>query len=244
MSGIGYFDRVAVIHLPERVDRYRSIERELAMAGLSIGGPKVQFPFAPRPTNLDGFASRGVYGNFLSHLEIIKAALADGIEHVLILEDDAVFHRRLFSTDIGAVLERAEWDMCYFGYTGEIMQTAGVPRGFVRYENHYGSFYQAHCYAVHRRCLPVLAGYLQETLVNPAGHPRGGKMYIDGAFALFRKWYPEKVTLIASPSLCRQKGCPSSLAHRRWYDSVSVIRNAAQGIRAVRDEFWRRAPIA
>ena len=43
------------------------------------------------PETSNGFASRSVYGSFLSHLEIIGSAYRDGLDTVWILEDDAIF---------------------------------------------------------------------------------------------------------------------------------------------------------
>ena len=85
-----------------------------------------------------------------------------------------------------------------------------------------------------------MIGYLKETMEHPAGHPRGGKMYIDGAFSMFRDIFPRVQVLVANPCLSVQRGCPSSLSNARWYDNVRAIREIAQGARLVRDEIWRR----
>jgi hypothetical protein len=50
-----YFDRVAIVYLPERGDRCK-------------------IPPAPKPDEANGFPSRGVYGSFLSHVNIIHDA--------------------------------------------------------------------------------------------------------------------------------------------------------------------------
>jgi hypothetical protein len=41
-----YFDRIYVVHLPERVDRYVALERALRTLGIDIGGRKVRIPAA------------------------------------------------------------------------------------------------------------------------------------------------------------------------------------------------------
>lgn len=63
MKFIDYFDRISIIHLPERTDRYQALERELK--SIDIKHPKVRIPFAPRPDDAYGFTSKGVYGSFL-----------------------------------------------------------------------------------------------------------------------------------------------------------------------------------
>jgi glycosyl transferase, family 25 len=73
-----YFDRIAIIHLLERRDRFESLSAGLRGMGFDIQQPKVQIPHAPRPSDANGFPSRGVYGNFLSHLGILRQAWRDG----------------------------------------------------------------------------------------------------------------------------------------------------------------------
>jgi hypothetical protein len=238
-SVIGYFERIAVIHLPERKDRMDSITAELARMGVDVASSRVQIPPAPRPADANGFPSRSVYGNFLSHLSILASAREDGVEHVLVLEDDAIFHDALRGPELIPILESSNWDMCYLGHA---MPTKGMPAGLVPYELKFGRFKHAHCYAVHKRCLPTLLGYLEATLRNPPGHPEGGRMYIDGAFQLFRQRYVESVTLMASPNLSRQKGCRSSIAANRWYDRPGWIHSGMQAARGVRDGVWKRTP--
>src|SRR3984885_1992740 len=94
MGILDYFDRLAIIHLPERRDRLVALTHELSTVGIDIAGPKVILPTPPMPESSYGFTSRGVYGNFQSHLEIIESAYRDGLDTVWILEDDAIFSRR------------------------------------------------------------------------------------------------------------------------------------------------------
>jgi hypothetical protein len=238
MTLIDYFDRVSIIHLPEREDRYRALGRELRRLGIDIGGPKVEIPYAPRPADAHGYASRGVYGSFLSHYDILKRARADGIETVWVLEDDAIFSRRLARDQERFVdfLRRTPWDFCYFGHTLS-HELHGQPRGLIPYS---GSFDWAHCYAVHARVLPRLLAYLDETTLNPPEHPRGGRMYIDAAYTYFRGHNPDVVSLVANPVLSLQKGCTSSLVGGYWYDRLRLTRPFVALARAARDECWRR----
>ena len=60
-----YFDRLAIVHLPARKDRFRALSRELSRIGIDIHGSKVSTPDPPMPETSNGFTSRGVYGNFL-----------------------------------------------------------------------------------------------------------------------------------------------------------------------------------
>src|ERR1700691_6109395 len=94
MGILDYLDRLAIVHLPNRTDRYKALKHELSRIGLDIEGPKVSIPDPPMPQIANGFTSRGVYGSFLSHLEILESAYQDGLDTVWVLEDDAIFSRK------------------------------------------------------------------------------------------------------------------------------------------------------
>lgn len=237
MRLIDYFDRISIIHLQERTDRYRALVGELRRMRISIADPKVCIPDAPKPPTANGFPNKGVYGNFLSHLQILKSAQHDNLQSVWVLEDDAIFSRRFLREQdwIADFLARNEWDICYFGHTltNELdVLDFGLPR-------YSGSFYWAHCYAVHARILPRLTEYLEETLDKPSGDPHGAKMYIDAAHTLFRRLNPDVVTLVGNPVMSVQRGSPSSLAGRRWYDRYPLARLVLKLARSMRDECWR-----
>lgn len=232
-----YFDRISIIHLSERKDRLDALSRELRGLGIDIGHPKIQIPHAPRPPGTDSWPSRGVYGNFLSHLGILRSALDDNLRNVLVLEDDAIFSRRMCRSQAALVetLEKTAWDLCFLGHslTKELNQ---LPRGFVAPN---ADFIWAHCYAVNRRVLPRLVAYLERATVLPAGHPDGARLYIDGAFTLFRRLDPDVITLISNPVLSMQKGSVSNLGHHRWYDQVAVAQPLVALARSARDQWWR-----
>jgi glycosyl transferase family 25 len=232
-----YFGRIAIIHLPERTDRLRALQRELTRVGIDVRGTKVTIPDAPKPEDDGGFPSRGVHGNFLSHLGILRDALRDGLESVWVLEDDAIFSRRFVreATALAASLRGRPWDLCFLGHSLS-HELAGLPRGLVPYDQR---FYWSHCYAVHRRVLPRLIDYFTETMSNEPGHPRGGRVYIDGAYTLFRRLHPDVVTLVANPVLSAQRGSSSSLGGLRWYDRGGALRMPIHLARGLRDELWR-----
>ncbi len=237
MSLLDYFDRVSIIHLKNRTDRYRALVGELGRLGIEMTHPKVTIPDAPMPPDANGFTNKGVYGSFLSHLDILQTAQRDGIESVWVLEDDAIFSHRFVrkQNELARFLAQNPWDICYFGHslTSELgTLDVGLPR-------YSGPFYWAHCYAVHARVLPRLIAFLEENRDSPPDHPRGGKMYVDAAYTHFRKYNPDVVSRVANPVLSVQRGTPSSLGHGKWYDENPVTRPAVGLIRALRDECWR-----
>jgi hypothetical protein len=236
-----YFRRVAIIHLPERVDRFRSLKAELSSVGLDIHSPKVTIPTAPMPQNANGFPSRGVYGNFLSHLGVLEQAYSDGIESVLTLEDDAIFSKAFnrHQASIARYLRENVWVQVFIGHSiADKLPTARS--GLVQFR---GDFFWAHCYAVHRRIMPRMIDYMKSTIEREAGHPLGGKMYIDGAYTLFRQTNPDIICLLSSPRLSIQKGSASSLNTPQWYDGNNVFAAVRTAARFARDEAWRRGII-
>lgn len=238
MKLIEYFDRVCIVHLPEAVDRFRALERELRLLDVDIHDPKIRVPFAPRPEDANGYPSRGYYGGFLSHYGILKEAMQDGIETVWILEDDAIFSRRMAREQARIVdaLRRTPWDFCFFGHSLS-HELAGLEKGLVHSS---APFIWAHCYAVHARVLPRLLDYLERTMSNPPGHPEGGRVGVEAAYNLFRKFNPDIVSLMANPVLSLQKGGISSLAGSHWYDRNRAAIPFVSMARAARDELWRR----
>jgi glycosyl transferase family 25 len=237
MNLLDYFDRISIIHLKERADRYRELARELRRLGIEITHGKVCIPDAPMPSEASGFPDKGTYGNFLSHLEILKSAQRDGLQSVWVLEDDAIFSHRFVREQhkIAEFLSRSQWDICFFGHT-LTKQLDALEVGLPRF---HGPFLWAHCYAVHGRILPRLIAYLEETRHRTSRHPHEDRMYIDHAYNLFRKFNPDVITLVGNPVLSVQSSSQSSLGDLRWYKRHPLARPVVKLTFAIRDEFWR-----
>jgi len=238
MGLLDYFNRLAIIHLPDREDRLRALIKELSACGIDIKDPKVVIPHAPMPATANGFRSRGVYGNLLSHLEILETAYKDGLETVWTIEDDAIFSKRfrLQQAQIARYLRENEWDLCFIGHSAG-KEIPNSPTGLLRYS---GPFIWAHSYAVHRRIMPRLIEFIRRSSEREEGHPEGGKIYIDAAYFFFRQFNPEVVSIVSSPCLSIQKGSQSSLNARKIYDRMFGIRSLATLAREIRDECWRQ----
>jgi hypothetical protein len=232
-----YFDRIAIIHLPDRRDRYESLSKELRDVGIDIQQSKVQIPHAPVPDDWTGWPSRGVYGNFLSHLGILQKAMQDGLQSIWVLEDDAIFSWRMRREQhsVAETLNTREWDLCFLGHS-LTQELAGQPMGLI---NPSSDFIWAHCYAVHERVLPRLVAYLEQATILPRHHPQGSRLYIDAAFTLFRQFNPDVKTLVYNPALSIQKGCFSSLNAPKWYETVALTRPLIALARGARDHWWK-----
>jgi hypothetical protein len=59
---LDYFDRISIVHLRARADRYGALVRELRRLGIEITHAKVCIPDAPMPREANEFANKGVYG--------------------------------------------------------------------------------------------------------------------------------------------------------------------------------------
>lgn len=236
---IDYLDRAYLIHLPQRRDRFGAIERELSRIGIPVDHPRFSLPVAPVVDDPDGFHSVGVKGNFLSHLDILHDAAARGHEAIMVLEDDAMFaaalRSRAVQRDLVSALKASDWGLCFLGHPLRA-ELQSYDRGLVTYSK---PFKWTHCYIVHRHTFAPLTDYLEATMRRPTGHPDGGRMFIDGAFSMFRNRHPEVRTLVANPALSIQRGSPSSLAQRRAFDRWPSLTIPVAAARRVRDEFWR-----
>ena len=238
MSPFGmYFDRVAVINLPSRPDRLKSVRDEIEKLGI----PKeaIEVPYAPIPHDDGGFPSRGVYGNYLSHLGILQAALAAGTKRLLVLEDDAIFscvaRDSLQQAKILQEVEGQEWSMWHLGHKLR-SELKNCPKGVIPNAM---EFHWAHAYAVHGDSLGELIIFLEDSMARPAGYGVG-KMYIDGAFYHYRAEVCSKPCLVSNPALSVQKGSDSSLAGPSLPGVVSWRHLPREIARKMRDELWRR----
>jgi glycosyl transferase family 25 len=236
---LDYFGNIQIIHLRHRTDRFAQLRKELKMIGVSIDDTHVGIPVAPIVSESYGFPSNQVYGNFLSHLDILKQARDQNRSGVLVLEDDAIFRVSLrnpsVQKELAETLEQKEWDMVFLGHPID-QDLAGNKRGLIETKK---EFKWAHCYAVSAKGLPPLIDYLEATMERPRGHPDGGKMYIDGAFSLYRRLSKESITLIHYPALSIQRGSPSGIADGKWYDSITLLKSVLSVSRRLRDLIWR-----
>jgi glycosyl transferase, family 25 len=83
------YDLIAIINLPERVERRRWMENQLERVGLA-GDPRVNFFPAFKMPGPGPFRRVGSHGAFLSHLAVLNIA-AHARKSVLILQDDCEF---------------------------------------------------------------------------------------------------------------------------------------------------------
>lgn len=123
------FKRVHCVNLNRRKDRWQRF----------IDGLPEDWPFAPvrRVKAIDGKkvpspkgwkGGGGAWGCYRSHLRLIEQALNDGVDSILLMEDDAVFCED-FTTRVKAFFEAVpdDWGMIYLGGQHQFINE-GQPR--------------------------------------------------------------------------------------------------------------------
>jgi len=153
-----HFERVAVLSLPAASERRERLRRHLQATGL--GGGEVQFIPAlpgsdcPPPRGWRGLPA---WGCLRSHLTVLQQALHDGVESLLLLEDDVEFLPAT-AWELGPWLRRVppDWGQIYLG--GQHLQT---PRRTALDDVWQGrNVNRAHAYAVSAQVLPRLLKHL------------------------------------------------------------------------------------
>ena len=107
------FDRVICINLPHRTDRKVSFLEQCEKYDLG----KFEFFNAINGNDIKNnySISNGCLGLILSNIEIIKKAKNDGLNNLLIMEDDCVFNKQIEVIDDYLKMLPNNWDMLYLG---------------------------------------------------------------------------------------------------------------------------------
>ncbi|WP_417258206.1 glycosyltransferase family 25 protein [Celeribacter sp.] len=216
-------DAIYVINLDSRPDRLRAIEAELARVGLSLSSPNVIRHAAYRPQSKGSFPSLGARGCFISHLTALKAAHGAGHKQILILEDDALFTRRLSQnpTALAAHLDTPDWDMSYLGFR---LAGEGRPRGRGwRNLTPQTDLTCAHAIMWRRAAVARVIPYLDAMLAREAGDLAGGPMHVDGAYNWFRHAHPDLSAVRSAKQLVTQRSSDSDIAAQTRYRNSAVI---------------------
>ena len=233
MKLIDQFDRVYIVNLPERSDRRREMDAELARLGMRVDGEKVRYWNAIRPLGVGRFPSLGARGCFLSHLAILNDAIVSNLDTILVMEDDLSIDDRFVQAlpQMCRTLQKRRWHFAYLGHVEKLPDNGGSPV----WETARQPLATTHFYALDRKVLRPLRDHLQACLEREPGHPLGSPMHVDGAYSLFRMRHPEVLTLIAAPSLGGQRSSRSDIFPNKWYDRTPVLVQVAGWLRAIKN---------
>lgn len=223
------FERIVVINLPDRADRRREMDRELALLGLSLDHPAVELFRAVRPESAGEFPSIGAHGAFRSHLGVMERMLDQGWSRILVLEDDVSFSRNGAARmpALLAGLEAQSWAMVY-GHPGD--ETAGLTAidesGLTRLPADL-PLIQLHFTGLTREFVLEAVPMLRAMLTRAEGDPEGGPMHVDGALNWVRAAHPELIVLAALPAIAGQRASRSDITGGHWFDHVPVLSTLA-----------------
>ena len=230
------FGHIVILNLPERRDRRRAIEAELAKAGLHLDHPAVTLFRAIRPGSPGGFPTTGVRGAFLSHLAVIDLMLAQGWDRMLVLEDDMAFTPGALSRlpALTAALAARDWGILY-GHPGDLPDRTPAPdaQGLITLPADLGLI-QLHFLGLTRQAATRMAPQLRAMLARAPGSAEGGPMHVDGALNWIRRTSPDLVALAVSPAVALQRPSRSDIANARWYDRLPVVRSLSRLLRQLR----------
>jgi Glycosyltransferase family 25 (LPS biosynthesis protein) len=156
------FERTYIISLPYKLERRARLERHLAETGLDVGPVRwftaMSGDWMGHPSWFR--AGNGAWGCLMSHLHIMREALADGLHSVCVLEDDVVFHERapeMLQQFMAEVPE--DWDQLYLGgqHLREPWSVPGCP-GVLRGQN----VNRTHAFAHKGSALPQIMTHILE----------------------------------------------------------------------------------
>lgn len=197
------FDMIRIVNLPERRDRRREMDRELAALGLT-GDKRIEYFAASKPTDPGTFSSVGARGCYESHLAILREA-AELNASVLILEDDCAFDPIPADYEVGD-----GWEIFYGGYY------AVHPDDPVN-----SDLMGSHMMGFSARAAQDIVTYL-DALEYSGTHPP-----IDAAYIWYRRAHPDVATYFARPPLAHQRSSRSDVAELSFFDRAPVLRQAA-----------------
>ena len=154
------FDRVALISIPQRMDRRNALDAHLKEIGWSWPWPEWHPATEARrlPLPHGWTAGHGAWGCMESHRRVLERAILDDIQRLFVLEDDVCFTPD-FIAQANAVIAAlpADWDCVFFG--GQFvsrgihgMRSEPFAPGIVRA----WGVERTHCYAVRGRFMREL----------------------------------------------------------------------------------------
>lgn len=236
MSIIEFFDRVRIINLSSRKDRRQETESEFKRYGFPINTEKVGFFDAVCPASPEGFPSSGVRGCFLSHMKIVEEAEKQGLNNILILEDDICFSKYILEYGAVAIegLEKIDWDIAYFGHA------LGNKSSEIAWREINEPMLLAHFYALNGKSIHDFHQFLQRILERPPGHPDGGPMHYDGALNTFKKHNPNIKAYYFSQNLGYQRPSRTNLHEVSFLDRYHVLNPVMSFFRKIKRYYLRR----
>lgn len=161
-----YFDRVVVINLDRREDRWKAVQEKLAKINWPFKEPErfSAYDGDKLPTPIGWTSGKGTWGCLLSHREVLARAIQDRVQNILVLEDD-IFFAPDFETRVVDFLKvvPADWDQIMLG--GQFFEHSKV-YDISPEVRKVSLCHRAHAYAVRGRFM----SYMYSKLCSAYGH--------------------------------------------------------------------------
>ncbi|MBW4484236.1 MAG: hypothetical protein KME14_17000 [Tildeniella torsiva UHER 1998/13D] len=241
MKFTDYFDRIAIVYLPERKRRFRSIQRQVER--LSIEN-KVQWFQGLKFKDAGPFPKASVRGCVMSNYELLRKAADDNVERLLLFQEDCVLSQRLIRQESAILDELANrsWDFAYLGCqpysndqaNGKKTSLDPTPDRFFSRVRLRQNVRETHFWACQGRAIPKLAEFMEASFDRPMDHPDYGPMYFDGYMNEIRYRNPELVTLAAAPNLGWPLSSASNLNPGKL-DRIPGVSSALQVVRGTKN---------
>lgn len=229
-------DRIYVINLAERTDRYRAMAGELARLGLGFDDARVTHVAAHVPPGPGAFPSAGVRGCFESHLSVLRDIDARGLRAALVLEDDTQLSRHAVARLPGlvAAARSRDWAMIYGWSPDAPIRRDSRQDHALRVLPPETGVQMTHFYAISGAAAALAGPYLSAMAARKEGDPAGGPMDVDGAYCWFRAAHPDLVTLAPVTPLAMQRPSRSDIHPGSWLKSHPWMAPVLNGVRRVR----------
>jgi hypothetical protein len=234
---LGFFDEIRIINLPERTDRRRAVESELAALGLQELPGNMRFFDALRPPARTA-GEQGPNGALISHRELIREVLRTDAQSLLILEDD-IFFRRPGDAAVNRILDamrRTDWDVIYLGY----LEPSESDLGAEPLAEWRGRVIGGHFCGMRRPFMERILAFMDAFGVPDAEGNILNPTHRDGAFNLFVERHPDVRRILANPCLAGQRSSRTDLHALGLVDRLPVLRDIASLLRDIRNRLRTR----
>lgn len=227
------FDAIFIINLKARDDRRREMDAQLALIGLSLDSAPVRLFEAMRPEDPGEWPSIGARGCFMSHLGILRAARAEGLGRILILEDDVDWSSGFLThaDPCLAALEEKHWDFVHGGL--EERRDAALP--VCETVDPVTGLSLTHFIALSAEASQRAETYLSVMAGRKGGDPEGGPMHVDGAYSWFRRDNADIRSFIFAPAIARQRASRTDIHELGWLDRTPVVSTLVAQARRLRN---------
>lgn len=218
------FGHIFIINLPDRADRRREMDEQLARLGLSLEDPHITLFEAVRPGDKGEWPSIGARGCFMSHLGVLQMAAGQGLERILVLEDD-INWTGAFVEGGDALLDELlgnSWNYVHGGLDGYLTGGAVRSGGLADLEPE-TEVMLAHFVGWRGEAIARATRYLEAMVARPAGDPAGGAMHVDGAYCWFRRENPDIRSFICHTAVAYQRPSQTDIYPLGWRDRTPGV---------------------